>query len=75
MEGAVTNVDMVFYFQWDADPKEGDRIYVEDKRYDIAGSKDYLGMEIYEVDYALANRGVGGRIEFWTVGATREKPH
>lgn len=74
-EGVVTYVDLLFYFQWDANPKEGDRIYVEDDRFKIQESKEYFGMEVYKVDYALANIGVGGRIEYWTVGATREEPH
>jgi hypothetical protein len=72
-EGVITEVDMIFYFQWDADPKEGDRIYVKDPRYNSPNASD--GHELYKIDYAVANRGLGGRIEYWAVGATRESPN
>lgn len=74
MEGVVTNVDMIFFFQWNAAPKEADRIYVEDDRYKVPGSKKYYGYELYVIDYAVGHRGLGGRIEFWTVGANRVQP-
>lgn len=72
-EGIVTNVDLLFYFQHDANPKEGDRIYVQDDRY-AASKKLMHGYEMYVIDYAISHRGLGGRIEYWTAGATRSTP-
>jgi len=64
MPGVTHSADMVFYFRWDANPSSGDRIYegeVADKT-----------ARVFTIDYAIPNRGVGGRVEYWTVGATLE---
>ncbi len=74
-EGVVILVDKIFYFQWDANPKDGDRIYIADDRYLVPGNDQYNGYEMYLIDYAVGHRGIGGRIEYWTVGATRETPN
>lgn len=73
-EGVVTNVDLLFYFQHDANPKEGDRIYVKDDRYNSTTNVMH-GYELFVIDYAVAHRGVGGRIEYWTAGASRSSPN
>lgn len=67
-EGVSLSVDLVFYFQHDARPKEGDRIYEPDDRY---ADKQI----VWKIDYAHAMRGRGGRVEFWTCGVTREEPN
>lgn len=74
-EGIATMVDRVFYFQWNAHPKEGDRIYLKDDRYFVPGSNEFRGYELYIIDYAIPNFGIGGRIEYYTVGASRSRPN
>lgn len=75
IEGIVTDVDMIFYFPWDSNPKEQDRIYVSDDRYNVPTNTDYSGHELYVVEYAMPMRGWGGRIEFYEVGAVRKDPN
>lgn len=65
-EGIVHTVNRVWYFQWNSNPREGDRIYENDPRFD--------GGEIYLIDYAQPFRGEHGKIIFWEVGGTREGP-
>lgn len=74
-EGVGTMVDRVFYFQWNAHPKEGDRIYMKDDRYLGVDKTEFPGYELYIIDYAVPNFGIGGRVEYYTVGATRAKPN
>lgn len=62
LPGVTHSADMVFYFKWDANPSAGDRIYEGDVADKTA--------RVYTIDYSIPNRGVGGRVEFWTVGAT-----
>ena len=61
------NVDMIYYFQSEANPRERDRIYESDTRYPS-------GYTTYVIDYALALRADGGFIAYWTCGVTREIP-
>ena len=65
IEGVLHNADMIYYFKWDANPNEGDRIYEHYERNSI-------DVRVFTVGYALPMRGRGGRIDFWTVGAKRE---
>lgn len=60
-EGRIVNVDVVYYFQWDANPLEGDRIHEVDPR----------GCLVFDIDYTYPHRGNGGRIEYWACGATK----
>lgn len=62
MEGLVSSVDKVYYFKWDANPNDGDRIYDGDPN----------GYRVYLTEWALPMRGWKGRIEYWIVGATME---
>lgn len=66
-EGLMYDVDMIFYFQAKVNPASGDRIYEE---VDRLPNKE----AVYSVDFAQPLRGVGGRIIYWTVGATRIEP-
>lgn len=66
-EGILTNYDAVYYFEENINPKEGDRIY---ENYSFKVSKNYT---IFRIDAVTANRGRFGKINYWTVGATREK--
>ncbi len=68
LEGDVYNVDMVFYFQADANPTSGDRIYEEVDRFP---NKQAL----YSIDYAVSMRGVSGKIIYWAAGASRVNPN
>lgn len=74
-EGMLAMLDLLYYFPWDANPKDGDRIYEIDQRYDtnIQDSVKYASTSI--IEYAQAMRGVGGRIEFWIAGSMRERPN
>ena len=60
-------VEMLYYFQANINPRTGDRIYEQ-----IEGHPD--GNIIYLIDYAIPMRGRFGKIEYWVVGATKEKP-
>lgn len=66
-EGLVQDVDLLYFFSWDANPREGDRIYEEDPRF-------ASNHTMWKIKYALAMRGRGGRIEYWVCGANRELP-
>lgn len=66
-EGSVFNVDMIFYLQAEVNPASGDRIYEEMNRYPNHEV-------IYAIDYAQPMRGLGGKIVFWNVGASRIDP-
>lgn len=65
-EGILTNSDVVYYFEGSVNPGEGDRIY---EMIPNASSK----YTIYLIDTSAPIRGKGGKIIYWTVGATREK--
>lgn len=67
LEGVTAKYDMVYYFEAEVNPKEGDRIY-EDLGMGIA--RNYT---IYRIDVATPVRGKMGKIVYWTVGATRER--
>lgn len=66
-EGLIRNSDRVFWFRWTADPREGDRIWQDDPRMRFKEVP-----EIYKIDMAHPLRGVGGRIEYWVCGCTRD---
>jgi len=74
-EGLVHAVDLVYYFRPEASPREGDRIYEHDPRYKGHVGPSGSGQTTWLIDYALAMRGYGGKIEFWTIGCTREEPN
>ena len=64
-EGITVNSDVVYYFEGSVNPGEGDRIY---EMIPNAASKH----TIYVIDTSAPIRGKGGKIIYWTVGATRE---
>ena len=64
-QGQLHAVDMIYYFRHDASPREGDRIYEDDPRFEE-------GPTLWLVDYSLPLRGRNGVIDYWTVGVTRE---
>ena len=62
IQGITVSSEVLYYFEHSVNPKSGDRIY-EDLP---------TGQEIFLIDFAAPNRGRNGKIDFWTVGATRE---
>lgn len=80
-EGAVVTVDMIYYFRADAMPREGDRIYELDHRYDGRNHRNEAvetngyGQTTWLIDYALAMRGKRGEVVFYACGVTREEPN
>jgi len=65
-EGLIVNYDAVYYFAGEINPKEGDRIY---ENYSTR-SKNY---SLFKMDAVSPVRGRLGKIEYWIVGATRER--
>jgi hypothetical protein len=61
-QGLAVSSEVVYYFEYDVNPKSGDRIYE-----DLPN-----GEEVFSIDFAAPARGRGGKINFWTAGATRE---
>jgi len=61
-QGLAVSSEVIYYFEHDANPKSGDRIYE-----DLPN-----GEEVFLIDFAAPARGRGGKISFWTAGATRE---
>lgn len=70
IEGIIHTVDMIFYFRWDAYPREGDIIYEEDVRYE----DDHAHVQ-WVIDYAVPQREAGGRIAYYIAGVTRNVPN
>jgi hypothetical protein len=65
-EGIAVNSNIIYYFESLVNPGEGDRIY--EMIPNIANK-----YTIYVIDTSSPMRGKGGKIVFWTVGASREK--
>lgn len=65
-EGVEINSEVVYYFEADVNPQEGDRIYE-------MLPNSHQKQTIYVIDTASPLRGRLGRISYWSVGATREK--
>jgi hypothetical protein len=78
-EGMTHVVDMVYYFRFDAAPKEGDRIYEIDPRYEGSSPSRINvgghGQTTWVIDYAIAMRGKAGKVEYYIAGVTREEPN
>jgi hypothetical protein len=66
-EGLLTGYDAVYYFEDTVYPKEGDRIY---ENYSAKTTRSYT---MFRIDTLTAVRGRYGKINYWIVGATREK--
>lgn len=67
IEGISHDSELIYYFRWDCNPAQGDRIYENVELYP-------RNQIIYLVDFALPMRYIGGRIEYWVVGASQEEP-
>lgn len=65
-EGLAVNSEVVYFFESEVNPKEGDRIYEK-----LPNNMDK--QTIYLIDACSPRRGRGGKIVFWAVGATKEK--
>jgi hypothetical protein len=73
-EGLVTSAEHVYWFQWDVNPREGDRIYEPDPRYDDDPDPRKRYQSLWEIDFAQPMREKRGRIAFWACGVTRTSP-
>lgn len=73
-EGLVHNVDMLYYFRPDANPREGDRIYESSPTFE-GYCDENTGQTTWLIDYALPMRGEGGVITYWIAGVMRESPN
>lgn len=71
VEGFIHLVDMIFYFRAEAQPREGDRIYEPDERYDELENNFVQ----WVIDYAIPHRGRGGEVIYYTAGCTRDVPN
>lgn len=69
-EGIEFPTEMVFWFRWDVNPVSGDLIHFNIPRYPPPNVLNTT----YEIDHADPKYGLGGRIEFWACGATRQRP-
>jgi len=67
IEGFNTNIDAVYYFEENVNPKQGDRIYDD-------SSSNINGPNIFLIDFAAPVRGRLGKVVYWIAGATRETP-
>jgi len=67
LQGVIHEVDMIYYFTYDAAPREGDRIYENIETFPS-------DQTTWLVSYSLPMRGRKGRIEYWAVGVIRETP-
>lgn len=74
-EAQIHVVDMIYFFLPNARPREGDRIYELDSRFEGHVGPSGSGQTTWLLDYALPLRGRGGKITFWTAGVTREEPN
>lgn len=67
MEGIVFDLSMKYYMRVDSKPLPGDRIYENIESYPN-------NIVTYIIESVIPMRGEGGKISFWTVGATKESP-
>lgn len=65
-EGISINSEVFYFFECSVNPKEGDRIYEK-------LPNNFDRQTIYLVDACSPRRGKGGKIIYWTVGASKEK--
>ena len=66
-EGVVVRYDAVYYFEDVVNPTEGDRIY---EGFSSKLNKNYT---IFKIDAVTPVRGRLGKINYWIVGASRER--
>jgi hypothetical protein len=67
IEGIGVAIDLIFYFEANVNPKQGDRIYEE-------GLNNINNANLYYIDFAAPVRGKFGKIVYWIAGATKERP-
>lgn len=67
LEGFSSNVDLVYFFEEQVYPKNGDRIYEE-------FGNVISNAQIYLIDTVIPIRGRLGKVVYWAVGVSRENP-
>lgn len=68
LEGLVNTSSRVYYFLYEVNPYEGDRIYEDDPRNEKHQS-------VWQIDAAVPMRGIGGQIIYWVAGCSRIRPN
>jgi len=67
MEGIIHDSEMIYFFQHDANPSSGDRIYENIELYPSS-------LSTFLIDKSIPMRAYRGRIEFWACGVSQEGP-
>jgi hypothetical protein len=67
-EGILNTAERIYYFRYDANPFEGDRIYEIEPR-----PKDR--QIVWLIDGAVPMFGINGNLVYWVCGATRIRPN
>lgn len=70
IEGILSSSDRIYYFQSEAQPFDGDRIYETDPRVQRP-----VDQTVWQVDTAIPLRGVNGDIDYYVAGASRIRPN
>lgn len=71
-QGVTYDAEMVYYFKWNVNPREGEALFEADPRY--RGFK-LDGATKWRIAFAIPMRGVGGRVEYWVAGVDRDEPN
>lgn len=67
IEGLLNTHDRIYYFRYDANPFENDRIYEIEPR-----PRDR--QKVFVIDAAVPMYGIGGNLVYWVCGATSDLP-
>jgi hypothetical protein len=70
--GLSSEVDLIFWFMWDVDPKTGDIVWQPSEYNTGSGQGKY---KKYILDEAYPYRGTKGEVVYWGCGATEDKPN
>jgi hypothetical protein len=68
IEGIVNSAERVYYFKFDVEPRERDRIY----EYDPRLTKNQT---VWTIDQAVPMRGAGGEVVYHAAGVSRVRPN
>lgn len=71
IEGITYDAEMLYYFKWNVNPREGEALFELDPRYK---GFELNGATRWKFSFAIPMRGIGGRVEYWVVGVDRTDP-
>lgn len=69
MEGIINTNERIYYFRYDANPFDNDRIYEKE----INPAPSY--QTVWVIDGVVPMFGIGGNLIYWVAGATRIRPN